>query len=115
MNCPQCGGDHYRKDGFLNGRQGYFCKTCQRRYSVVLRAGSGSDEVKQLALKLYLEGMGFRAIGRILGFSNVTILRWIRKFGESAPAVTSDKPVEIMELDEMHTYVASKKTIAGDR
>ncbi|WP_176132997.1 helix-turn-helix domain-containing protein [Hymenobacter sp. CRA2] len=36
------------------------------------------DEKRQLALKLYLEGMGLRAIGRVLDVSNVTVMRWVR-------------------------------------
>ncbi|OON69206.1 hypothetical protein B0919_10850 [Hymenobacter sp. CRA2] len=31
-----------------------------------------------MALKLYLEGMGLRAIGRVLDVSNVTVMRWVR-------------------------------------
>ena len=111
MNCPKCKGDSYRKDGFLKGRQSYFCKVCERRYTVTHRAGTGTDEIKQEALKLYLEGMGLRAIGRILGFSNVTILRWIRHFGENLPPIKSEEPIETVELDEMHTYVGQKKVL----
>ena len=38
--------------------------------------------MKKLALQLYLVGFGFRSIGRVLGVSNVTVLNWIRAFGE---------------------------------
>ncbi|ETO91219.1 MAG: hypothetical protein P857_710 [Candidatus Xenolissoclinum pacificiensis L6] len=33
---------------------------------------------------MYPEGLGCRVVGRILGFSNVAILNWIRFFGEIA-------------------------------
>ena len=36
-----------------------------------------------MALKLYLEGMGLRSIGRILTVSTVTVLNWIRMLGRS--------------------------------
>jgi hypothetical protein len=68
---------------------------------------------KRQALELYLEGMGFRAIGRFLKFSNVSILKWIRKFGEELGEIKNNTPVRVMELDEMHTYIGQKKTIAG--
>jgi transposase-like protein len=82
MDCPKCESLDYRKDGFVGGRQRHLCKKCGHRYTVTLRAGTGSAAVKRMALQMYLEGFGFRSIGRILGFSNVTILNWIRAFGE---------------------------------
>ena len=57
--------------------------------------------MKRFALKLYLEGMGFRAIGRILNVSNVAVLKWIRKFGEELPPPTPPEEVLVMNLDEM--------------
>jgi transposase-like protein len=114
MDCVKCESSNYRKDGIVGGKQRYLCKLCGHRYTVSLRSGTGCAAVKRLALQLYLEGFGFRSIARSLGFSNVTILNWIRAFGEQLPPLKNDKPVEIMELDEMHSYVGSKKTIAGD-
>ncbi|MFT4967609.1 MAG: transposase, partial [Candidatus Deianiraeaceae bacterium] len=34
--------------------------------------------LKRLALELYLEGLGFRSISRILKVSHVSIYNWIR-------------------------------------
>ena len=82
MNCPKCSGDVYRKDGIVRGLQRYLCKQCCYRYTVNQRSGTGSLSVRRKALELYLEGLGLRSIGRILNFSNVTILNWIRSFGE---------------------------------
>ena len=65
------------------------------------------------ALELYLEGLGLRSIGRFLKFSNVAILNWIRDFGVALKNLSNDTPVQIMELDEMHSYVSHKRTIAG--
>lgn len=67
--------------------------------------------MKRQALELYLEGLGFCSIGRILKFNNVTILNWIRAFGEELGALRRNEPVEIMELDEMHSYIGSKKQL----
>ena len=113
MNCPKCGAQASCKDGLANGRQRYLCKSCNHRYTVTHRSGTGDKAVKRQALELYLEGLGFRSIGRVLGFSNVTILNWIRAFGEQLDTIKADAPVQVVELDEMHSYVGSKKTIAG--
>jgi transposase len=65
-----------------------------------------------LALTLYLEGLGIRPIGRILGFSHVAVYNWIKSFGEKIEGV-KQKKATIVEIDEMHSYVGHKKTIAG--
>lgn len=113
MDCPKCRGSEHCKDGIVKGRQRYLCKTCGHRYTVQQRGGTSDKSVRRLALELYLEGLGFRSIGRILKFSNVAILKWVRAFGEQLEAIKRDEPVEVMELDEMHSYIGSKKTIAG--
>ena len=68
-----------------------------------------------MALHLYLEGMGFRAIGRVLSVSNVTVLQWIKAIGKSLQSfhqqqATPDK-VEVIELDEMWHFVRKKSKV----
>jgi hypothetical protein len=63
---------------------------------------------------LYLEGLGFRSIGRILSVSNVSVLNWIKEFGKEVKDLQSDdKTVEYAELDEMHSFIGNKKTTVG--
>ena len=109
--CPKCGHNECRKDGIVQGRQRYFCKSCGYRHTV--RSRGKSATIKRQALELYLEGLGFRSIGRFLGCSHVAVYNWIRAFGEAAEKIRSDKAIEVVEMDEMHTYVSSKKTTAG--
>ena len=113
MDCPKCNSREYNKDGKAKGRQRYLCKKCKYHYTVTQRSGTGSSVIKRQALQLYLEGLGFRSISRILNFSNVTILNWIRSFGKQLDSIRNNNSAEVMEIDEMHTYIGSKKTIAG--
>ena len=67
---------------------------------------------------MYLEGLGFRSIGRILEVSNVTILRWVRNAGiEVSKKVENEQAfsskVAVMELDEMWHFVQKKTTESG--
>ena len=63
---------------------------------------------------MYLEGLGFRSIGRILDVSNASVMNWIRSFGEEIASLrTEETSVEIVEMDEMHSFIGSKKTTAG--
>jgi transposase-like protein len=78
------------------------------------RSGEYPKSERKKALQLYLEGLGFRSIGRYLGVSNVTVLKWIRSFGEEVKSLQEEtKEIEMVELDEMHSYVGSKKTTFG--
>jgi hypothetical protein len=61
---------------------------------------------------LYLEGLGFRSIGRILEVSNVSVLNWIRSFGKEVKEVRSEnKETEMVKVDVMHSYTGSKKLL----
>lgn len=113
MDCPKCSSGNYCRDVIVKGRQCYLCRDCSYRYTVVQRSGTSDKATKRKALELYLEGLGFRSIGRLLKFSNVSILNWVRSFGEQLDEIKSAEPVQLMELDEMHSYIGHKKTITG--
>lgn len=110
MKCPKCKSEEKVKDGTVKGKQRYKCKRCAHRYTVEFKDGIQSF-YKRLALVLYIEGMGFREISRILGVSNVTVLNWIKALGINSGNL-SDKRSLIKEvrLEEMHIYLDSNKT-----
>ena len=112
IECPKCSKQNCVKDGFVKQKQRYKCKECRYRHTVKHRKGTATPEIKRQALHLYLEGLGFRSIGRTLRFSNVAVLNWIKSFGEQIKNVKSTKIIEKIEMDEMHTYVR-KKIING--
>ena len=66
------------------------------------------------ALQLYLEGLGFRAIERIIGVSNVTVLNWIKQYGKALEKLRLEIQADsIIEVDELCSYVQSKKNEYG--
>ena len=69
-------------------------------------------EVRRIALEMYLEGLGFRAIGRILKISYGTVYQWIKEWGKVDLPHRKDE-IDIVELDEIHTYVSEKKPTVG--
>jgi len=113
MKCPKCGSEEYCKDGIVKGRQRFKCKRCNYRYTVEQKSNIKSSNTRRLAFEMYLEGVGFRAIGRILKISYVTVFQWIKKWGESLELPKRNEAIEVVELDEMHTYVSQKKTTDG--
>ena len=44
-----------------------------------------SEEVKQLCLKMYLNGMGLRGIERVTEIHHTTIMNWIKVAGIQLP------------------------------
>ena len=111
-SCPKCQSQKFIKSGLIKERQRYKCKECSYHYTVSQKSDTSTKEQRQLALRLYLEGLGFRSIGRVLGFSQVAIDYWIKSFGEQVETLKQTEAT-IVEVDEMQSYVGHKKTIAG--
>ena len=115
MNCPKCNCSNSVKSGKINNRQRFKCKECGCNYTVKIKSTAKPKSLKKQALHLYLEGLGFRSIGRFLGVSNVSVLNWIRSFGKEVQELHSDsRQIEMVEVDEMHSYIGSKKTSVGE-
>jgi hypothetical protein len=59
---------------------------------------------------MYVNGMGFRGIERVKKVHHTTIIHWVKQVGEHLPDApqTSEIP-EVGELDELETFVGSKK------
>ncbi len=114
MDCPKCKSEKKIKNGIIKSIQRFKCKICGYNYTVERRSYDYPVSTKKKALQLYLEGLGFRSIGRILGVSNVSVLNWIRSFGNEVSGLQS-KPeeIEFVEVDEMHSYIGDKKTTVG--
>ena len=114
MNCPKCNVSESVKSGKIKTRQRYKCKGCGCNYTVEIKSTAKPKSQKKQALHLYLEGLGFRSIGRILGVSNVSVMNWIRDFGKEVKELhTESQKIEVVEVDEMHSYIGSKKTTVG--
>ena len=117
MKCKKCSSESIIKNGKVRAKQRYKCKDCGLNF-VDGDQRRGKNIAKQrIAIHLYLEGMGFRAIGRVVDVSNVTVLNWIRKAGEQIKAYhdaqEAPKQVEIIELDELWHFVGKKKENYG--
>ena len=112
-HCPKCGSEERSKAGFIGAAQRWLCKGWGCKYTRSTSRGMPM-EIKRRALQLYLEGLGFRAIGRLLGVSNVAVLKWIRAFGEDVEhARKPGPPPRMVMIDEMWHFIHTKKTSHG--
>ena len=57
--------------------------------------------------------MSFIRIARILGVSNVSVLRWIRAAASNLPEPEVPAETTIIMLDEMHHFLKKVKQIMG--
>ena len=110
MICPNCSGSALRRAGSKKGAQRYQCRACGRYCTD--RAPKFSAETKAVAVQMYLNSMGIRAIGRVLNASPAAVLNWIRKehsvvqqrMAAQGPATPHSGP-DVTEMDEIYTYV----------
>jgi hypothetical protein len=59
---------------------------------------------------MYVNGMGFRGIEQVTGVHHTTVITWVRKVGELlVDAYAPETIPEVKELDELETFVHSKK------
>lgn len=111
--CPYCQATARQVKAGRNrgGSQRYQCRLCQRHYTPQPAINGYAQAVRQQAVRLYLEGTNFRRIGRLLGVNHQSAVNWINAYHRSLPAppeqlVTSP---ETVELDEVFTFIGSKK------
>jgi len=72
------------------------------------------DKTKEAALKLYLEGNGFRRIGRLLSVNHQSVVNWVNAFHTKLRAKRLAPPVpgqvSTLEMDELFTFIGTKKS-----
>ena len=113
MKCLKCSSLNVCKNGKMYGMQRYKCKDCN--YNYTKGRNSKDKSLKRFALELYLEGLGFRSIGRLIKVSHVSVFNWVKQYGKSLDLLQNDHDICITEIDEMHSYIGSKKTQSGSR
>ncbi len=110
MKCPKCNSSEIVKNGRRKQRQSYKCKYCGRQFLESYRSWRYSDDVKQLCIKMYLNGMGLRGIERVTEIHHTTVMHWIREAELQLPdAPESEEIPEVTDLDELQTFVGNKR------
>lgn len=111
--CPQCQQTRYQvKDGVTGaGSQRVRCRACGRRYTANPKPIGCANDLRSQALKMYVDGLNFRRIARLLGVHHQSVINWLNaaaaRLPDTLPAPNDAEPVE---LDELYTFVAHKKS-----
>ncbi|MEN8787518.1 MAG: helix-turn-helix domain-containing protein [Flavobacteriales bacterium] len=113
-SCPNCSSESYIKSGIVNNRQRFKCKECGYFFSVNKLGKQIDDYYVNKALQLYLEGLTYREIERILGISHVTVLNWVKKYNIKRPSNTNYHPTyKILNANELAIYFQKKENLSG--
>ena len=59
---------------------------------------------------MYVDGINFRRIGRIVGVHHTSVMNWVNAYAETVDQAPVPDSVETAEMDEVYTYIGSKKT-----
>lgn len=62
------------------------------------------------AVQLYADGMNLRRIARQLGVSPQGVANWVQAYVAQLPPAAQPEQVDVVEMDELHTFVRHKKT-----
>ena len=107
-----CDSQVFKKNGYVRGKQRYFCKTCHRNYILGDARVKYTQVDKIRVIRLYLEGSGIRSIERLESIPHSLIIQWIRECANALRATLQEqlagskhaKKIELLELDELFSY-----------
>jgi len=114
ITCSHCSRQNWRKNGFVQKVQRYYCKSCGRNFTT--KPKLIAKETKDFAILLYLNNTGIRKVAKIVNVSPPAVLRWIRNAHGKLQSqlqplpTTQDKEVDVIELDEIYTYIKKNET-----
>ncbi len=106
----------YVKCGFCQhtGKQRWFDKKEEKYFIKEYSKRGYSQTIKNRAIALFCEGVGHRAIGRLLDISHTCAYYWVREYCESlAKSDLSEFNGEVIELDEMWHFCQKKRKKSG--
>ena len=111
LRCKRCGGGDYARSGMVRGHQRYRCRGCHFT-DTPLRGKPPA--MKALAILLYgMGGISFSMIGRVLGVSDVAVLKWVRAEASTLPEPEVSAAVVTVEVDEMWHFIKKSLPSSG--
>ncbi len=112
MECPKCTTkSNQYKDGFTQaGSQRYRCGICGARYTPEKKDKGYGKAIRKQAIRMYSDGLGFRQIGRQMEVHHTSVMNWVKEHAEKLPEAPVPEDVYTVEMDELYTFIADKKT-----
>ncbi|GAA4387232.1 IS1/IS1595 family N-terminal zinc-binding domain-containing protein [Hymenobacter koreensis] len=112
--CPKCDATEATKSGVIGDRQRYKCKKCGYHFTVAKVGREVNSYYVIKALQLYIEGVSYREIERLLGVSHVSVMNWVKKYGVKAPRQTEYHPTyQILNQKELAEFFQQPGNLKG--
>lgn len=110
--CPYCQASEKQvKAGKQpSGSQRWKCQVCHRRYTPEPSDHGYGDAIRHQAVKMYVDGLNYRRIGRLLGVDHKSVMNWVKAYTAQLPPPPVPNDVNNAELDELFTFVGKKKS-----
>ena len=113
QECPSCqSSERQIKTGRnRSGTQRILCRECGGTYTFEPKPRGYAEEVREKAVRMYVEGNNFRRIGRLLGVNHQSVVNWVNAYQQKIKDKADlPKETETIEIDELWTFVGEKKT-----
>ena len=112
-HCPKCHSEDFVKSGIIKDRQRFKCKSCSYYFTVQKLGKRIEGEYVVKALQLYLEGISFREIERILNVSHVSVMNWVKSYNVKRPKTISNvqPQVQVLEHHEILELLGDESNI----
>ena len=68
-----------------SGSQRWKCRHCGRKYTPEPREHGYPDSLRQLAVKMSVDGINYRRIGRLLEGNHKTVMHWVKAGADQLP------------------------------
>ncbi|GAA4456704.1 helix-turn-helix domain-containing protein [Nibrella saemangeumensis] len=114
QKCPKCESTDAVRNGVINDRQRFRCRQCGYNFTVD-KVGKGISTYYVIkALQLYIEGVSFREIERLLGISHVSVMNWVKKYQVKVPEKNTYHPTyKILSHKELADFMNDRQNMAG--
>lgn len=94
-----------------SGTQRLMCRGCGRTYTPEAKKQGYAEEVREKAVRMYVEGNNFRRIGRLLSVTPQSVVNWVNAYHEKIKEkIVLPAKTETIEMDELWSFVGEKKT-----
>lgn len=98
----------------VKDRQRFKCKDCNYYFTVDKIGKNINDYYVTKAIQLYVEGVSYREIERILGVSHVSVINWVKKYKIQRPENTDYHPTyKILSHSELIDFISKKDQLSG--
>jgi transposase-like protein len=112
--CSRCKATEVTKSGIIKNRQRYQCKAYGYHFTIN-KSGKRIDcYYVTKALQLYLEGVSYREIERLLGISHVSVMNWVKEYNVKAPEQNEYHPTyKVLNHRELADFISLPDNLKG--